>query len=154
MPITSSSVSYWPQLGGRVRVEELHLTASGRRLLRTYLALTGYVADLVASAAQLTAEARDAEILENIASVTALGRFAVIRLEDSTAAQNASALREAYRDMTRSEAIFAGDYLNSLTDTQLRNAFGLTLAQVGTLRTNKLAPAASLADSIRAVTGA
>ena len=47
-----------------------------------------------------------------------------------------------------------GDFLASLTDTQLRNAFSMTAGQVTTLRTNKLTPATNAATTIRATTGA
>jgi hypothetical protein len=63
-------------------------------------------------------------------------------------------LRSGYQSATRIEAIFAGDFLASLTDTQLRNLFGMTQGEVTTLRTNKLTPAANAAATIRATTGA
>jgi hypothetical protein len=68
--------------------------------------------------------------------------------------QGINALRAAYQDATRTEAIFTGDFLGSLTDAQLRNAFGITQAQVTTLRTNKLVPAENAANTIRATSGA
>lgn len=155
MPIVSSAVSYSTQADSRRWVTEQHTNHAGRVLTRSYLAAAAYVADLAASAAALAASERETEIEGNIARVRTEGRLAApLSLEESTAAQNASALREAYRNGTRTEAIMIGDFLDSLTDTQLRNAFGLTAAQVTNLRTNKLAPAASAAATIRAATGA
>ena len=56
--------------------------------------------------------------------------------------------------MTQTQAVMSADYLATLTNAQLMAAFGLTLTQVQTLRTNKLTPAVSLAASIRSSTGA
>lgn len=116
------------------------------------------VAENVASflAAQVTTLAlalRDGEIARNVRQVVTLGEEASPTLEYSTAAQNFVALREAYADATRFQAVMIGDFLNTLTDGQLQTAFGITAGQVTTLRTNKLGPAAALADQIRASTG-
>ena len=46
-----------------------------------------------------------------------------------------------------------GDLLATLTDAQLRTAFGITQAQVVTLRANKLTPASEAATAMRAMTG-
>lgn len=95
-----------------------------------------------------------AEIRRNINEVTTLGRFATPTFIASNATQNAAALRAEFANATRTEAIMIGDYLNTLTNAQIANAFEITTGQASTLRTNKLAPAAALADSIRASTGA
>ncbi len=93
------------------------------------------------------------EIAANITSVLSDGSLATIHLNYSTAVVNFAALRGLYQFMTRTEAIFAGDFLSSLTNAQLQTAFSLTLAQVTTLRTNKLTPAATAASTIRASVG-
>ena len=100
-------------------------------------------------AAALTA----GEIGENIAEVTTLGSLATPTLRYSTAAANFAALRLTYQSATQVQVVMIGDFLNTLTNVQLEAAFGLTLTQVQNLRTNKLAPAATLATSIRASAG-
>lgn len=94
------------------------------------------------------------EIIRNVSQVTALGSLASPRLVLSTAADNFAALRIAYQDATKIDAIMIGDFLNTLTDAQLRTAFNMTQAQVTSLRTNKLTPAANAASTIRASSGA
>jgi hypothetical protein len=144
------------QRDGRRWLREHHTDHLGIVHVIAYLAAAGHdaAAALLARVAAIEAKLRDAEIAANIASVTTEGRFAEVTLVHSTVAQNRAALREAYRVATRVEAIMIGDYLNSLTNAQLQSAFGLTSAQVTSLRTNKLAPAAANADAIRATTGA
>jgi hypothetical protein len=93
------------------------------------------------------------EIADNIAGVQSMGSLATVIRQHSTVAQNARALREAYQNATRLDAIMIGDYLSGLTDGQLQTAFGLTAPQVTTLRTNKLTPAASQAAAIRSAAG-
>jgi hypothetical protein len=143
------------QRDGRRWLREHHTDHLGVVHVITYLAAAGHdaAAALLARVATIEASLRDQEIAANMASVVTEGRFAEVTLVHSTVAQNRAALREAYRSATRVEAIMIGDYLNSLTNAQLQSAFGLTSAQVNTLRTNKLAPAAANADSIRATTG-
>ena len=94
------------------------------------------------------------EISANIAAAATLGADATITLKESTVAQNAAAVRAVYKDMTQLQAVFTGEFLSTLTDNQLQNAFGLTAGQVTALRTNTLTPAANLAASIRLTTGA
>ena len=94
------------------------------------------------------------EIANNIAAVSSIGSLAAPVFVYTTAAQNAAALRQVYATMTQTQAVMSADYLATLTNAQLMAAFGLTLTQVQTLRTNKLTPAVSLAASIRSSTGA
>lgn len=93
------------------------------------------------------------EITNNIVQIRTLGSLAVPTFVKSTVAQNAAAVRIAYQTATQLRAIMIGDFLSSLTDAQLRAAFGITQAQVLVLRTNKLTPAANSAASIRAAAG-
>jgi hypothetical protein len=144
------------QRDGRRWVREHHTDHLGIVHAIAYLAAAGFdaAAALLARVATLEASLREREIAANIASIVTEGRFAVTTFVHSTVAQNRAALREAYRTATRVEAIMVGDFLNTLTNTQLQNLFNLTGAEVTTLRTNKLAPAAAAADDIRASTGA
>lgn len=108
---------------------------------------------LSAYAALLLDVLRDREIDANIASILDNGSLATITLQHSTAAQNRTALREAYRTATRVQAVMIGDYLNTLTNNQLATAFNITTGEAATLRTNKLEPAATIASGIRSAAG-
>ena len=94
------------------------------------------------------------EIEDNINDIKANGSLATVTLINSTASQNAVALRGSYGVASKLEAVMIGDYLNTLTDAQLQAAFGLSAAQVTNLRNNKLIPAASTASAVRAAVGA
>lgn len=108
---------------------------------------------LAGQVALIAAALRAYEISQNIAEIVALGELATPRLLYSTAAQNFAVLREAYQTAARIEAVMMADFLSSLSNAQLQAAFGMTAGQVTTLRTNKLTPAAALADQIRASAG-
>lgn len=159
MPIVSSSVqSMNRQIDGRVQVVEQHLDSLGVNHLFLYLAPAGTTAAQAATTctnrdAGISADMKAQEIANNIAAVSTLGKFAVITLNDSTALQNAAALRVAYKDMTQAQAILTGEYLSTLSDGALQTAFSLTAGQVTSLRTNTLTPAANTAATIRAATG-
>lgn len=93
------------------------------------------------------------EVAANVADVLANGSLASPQLVYSTAAQNVAGLRAAYATATREDAIMIGDFLDTLTNAQLATAFGITVGQAATLRTNRLDPAAALAASIRSMAG-
>lgn len=157
MPITSSTIAeVGAQRDGRRWVLERHIDHLGIEHVRHWLATAAEDLNvaLAAYALRLLNELRDAEIGSNIAAILADGRLAVTSTNYSTGTENFAALRTAYQSATRTEAIFAGDFLASLTDAQLRNLFGFTQAEVTTLRTNKLTPATNAATTIRASTGA
>jgi hypothetical protein len=98
--------------------------------------------------------AKGAEIDFNLSSIKANGSLATVTLVASSVAENATAIRTAYSAATALEAIMIADYLSTLTDTQLMNAFNLTAQQVTNLRSNKLTPAANTASAIRSAVGA
>lgn len=122
---------------------------------RNYLAAAGLdtAAALVAYALSLADDIQAREIGKNIADVATNGSLASPTLVYSTAAQNFSSLRAVYQLATQTQAIMIGDFLNTLTDLQLQNAFSITAGQVTTLRANKLVPAATAATTIRAAAG-
>lgn len=154
--VTSVIASDQPQRDGRRRVHEVHTNHTGSSHSRTYVCDAGFdaAAALAAYAVLLAAELRAFEIARNVDQVKTFGSLAVTTLIHSTGAENFAALRAAYLTMTRTEAIMSGDFLSSLTNPQLMTAFSMTNAQVNTLRTNKLTPAATAAATIRAATGA
>ena len=154
--VSSETVSTSVQRDGRRYVVERHVDHLGVEHLRSWLAeaADNLAAALAAYAAILLDILRDREIGANIASVLSEGSLATVTLKHSTAGQNRSALRDAYRTATRTEAVMIGDYLNTLTNAQLATAFNITTGEAATLRTNKLEPAATIASGIRAATGA
>lgn len=156
MALVSSFTQEVAQKGGRRWTLEKHIDDFGVPHEFYYLADAGFDCNalMLLRASKILEWLADQEIAENIAEVTRLGSLASPKFVYSTAAANASALRVAYATMTREDAIMAGDFLSTLTDAQLRNAFNITQAQVDTLRANKLTPAATLAAEIRAATGA
>ena len=145
-----------PQRDGRRRVIELHVDHLGAQYRLSYLAEPAFdaVAGLPASAARIVSDSQAAEIAANIVAITTLGALATVTLAYSTLGQLRAALRAAYQAATRTEAIFIGDFLSALSDAQLQALFGMTVAQVITLRANKLTPAANAAATIRASSGA
>lgn len=144
------------QIDGRRYIREVHTDHVGVEHVVMFLAPADWNAQLAMTARVPTLETslRDAEIADNIADAAANGQFATITLIHSTSAQNGAAVRAAYQSMSRTEAIFVGEYLSTLSDATLRNIFGMTQTQVNNLRATKLTPAANLAASIRAATGA
>lgn len=154
--ITSSTVTGdSPQIDGRRRVHELHVDSLGVQYPISYLAAqaTDAQAQLAPRATSILSSLSLSEVATNIAAIVSDGSLAVPTFAYSTVAANVAALRLAYVASTRTQAIMIGDYLASLTDVQLQNAFGLTALQVTTLRTNKLTPAAANAATIRASVG-
>lgn len=153
--IVSSIYEAFVQKDGSKTVHETHTDIVGRLrdLIWTALASDDLTASLAAHASDLGQSLSDAEVQANVGAVIAVGSLAVPTFVYSSTSDNLAALRAAYRDSTDRQAIMIGDYLQTLTDTQLRSIFNITLLQVTTLRTNKLAPAASLATSIRTATG-
>ncbi len=83
------------------------------------------------------------------------GRFAIFPpLRWATLNDALAEIRAFYAVAIQEEAIFLGDYLSSLSDAVLRNLFNMTQAEVNSLRTNKLTPARTLANNLRASSGA
>jgi hypothetical protein len=144
------------QADGRRWIAERHTDQLGLAYEFRYLAAAAadVVALMTARVAIINADLIAREIAANLAAVATLGAQATPVFNYSTTAQNVAALRVAYASATQQQAIFTGEYLGSLTDAQLQSAFGLTAAQVTSLRSSKLAPAASAAATIRAAAGA
>ncbi len=141
---------------GRYSVDELHTDHLGKQYPRSYLADAGLdrSAILSAYAIWLANDLADREF-ERLIGTLELG----FSLSHQTAAQFGARYRERYRTSTALECgylatwilnhIDAGDF----TDTQVRNAFGLTTnqyttlkAKMTTLRTNYLAVLASAGE--------
>lgn len=157
MPINSSTFTEGlAQKDGRRQITETHVDHLGFRHVFTWFAANGVdpTPVMTGRVAGLLNQLRDAEIDKNVAAIKFDGSLAVYTLDYSTVDENFAALRLAYQDASRVEAIMMGDFLSARTDAQLRNLFGYTQTQVNNLRTNKLTPAASAAATIRATTGA
>jgi hypothetical protein len=153
--LTAAIAADLAQKDGRRWIEELFTDQYGVAYPRFYLCAAGFnaAAQLPLDQAQLVIDLQNSEIGTNINAVTTLGSLANPTTNYSTPAQNFAALRVVYQTVTQTQAIFIGDFLNTLTDVQLENAFGLTQTQVTNLRSNKLQPAATLATSIRSAVG-
>lgn len=156
MPIVSSVISDdAAQRDGRRWITELHTDHLGEQYRFAYLGPAGVDANAILSArvSGIAQALIDREVGRNVEEIMRLGSEATPTLRHSTVAENVLALRQAYASAARLEAIMAGDYLSARTDAQLRTAFSMTAAQVTTLRTNKLTPAANAAATIRAASG-
>jgi hypothetical protein len=154
--IISSTVTVeGAQVDGRFWVYEVHTDNVGLEWRVDYLADAGtnYNADATARAPILADQLRTSEIETNINMIKQLGALAVPTFNYSTKLQQAPYLREAYKTMTETEAVFAGEFLAGFTDAQLANAFNISLQQVANLRANKLTPAVATAADIRAAEG-
>jgi hypothetical protein len=140
---------------GRFWVTETLTDSAAGVHVFSYLANAGfdYTTALATRVSELTAQLPLDEIARNILAVETVGSLAAPTFLFSTIAANVTALRAAYQVSTQLQAVMMGDFLSSLTDVQLENAFGLTQGQVSTLRTNALTPAASTAAAIRAAVG-
>lgn len=157
MPIVNSViVSAVTQIDLRISVVERHIDHLNIQYNHVWLAPAGTDLNtaMAAYALRLVDELRDSEIETNINDIRNNGDQATPSLDYSTGAQNFAVLRAVYQTATRVEAIMMADFLNTLTDQQLQNAFNMTAQQVTNLRNNKLIPASDLADSIRAASGA
>lgn len=155
MNIAFSTFETFVQKNGSQTVHEKHTDLAGvvRDIVYTALAGDDLTAAMTSHAVDLGIGLELAEVAANILGVTTLGSLFSPTFVYSTVAENVAALRLAYLTASRIEAVMMGDFLNSLSNLQIQNAFGLTAGQVTTLRTNKLTPAANLATSIRASTG-
>lgn len=156
MPIvTSTFTANETQADGRAWIDEKHTDQLGQVYEVLYLGARGAAAtNMAARATALSAQITSAEITANVTAISTLGSAAPVTTNYSTVAQNAAALRDFYRVATQTQAVMIGDYMAARTDVQLQVAFSLSAAQVTTLRTNKLTPAASAAATVRATTGA
>ena len=157
MPIVSSTIiEDAPQSDGRRWITERHVDQLGIEHLVHYMAAaaTNTAPIMAARAIQIGADLAAAEVAANVAAVILAGKFAVITLNYSTAAQGFAALRAAFPSMTKTNVVFTGEFLSTLTSGQLQIAFGMTAGQVTTLQANYLTPLAALAASIWASVGA
>lgn len=82
-----------------------------------------------------------------------------LNLRHQTVAQFAARLRERYRNASRDEAARIAHWLlekinaGDITDAQCASAFGVTVGQWSTFKTNKLVPLHEHWTAIRAAAG-
>src|SRR6185369_6282584 len=122
MSITSSEVTTAAaQRDGRFWVTETHTDNVGLKYLLQYLAANGVDVNaiLAARAIALAAQIMADEVALNIEMIKRDGALASPSFNYSTKLQQAPALREAYRTMTETEAVFTGEFLAGFTDAQL-----------------------------------
>ena len=79
--------------------------------------------------AQLLAGDTAQEIAANIAAVATLGATAAVTFVSSTVPQNVAALRVAFLLMKSEQVCRTAEFLLTLTDTQIKNAFSMNQTQ-------------------------
>lgn len=136
MPILSSSaLAEHAQVDGRFFVTERHTDHTGAVHTFAYLAAVGADTSAVMSARVPVIEAQlaDAEFADCLAN----DRLTTVHL---TAADFLAKVREAYRERSREELARLAQYIvnriqaGDVTETQLRNAFGLNVTQWNALK--------------------
>lgn len=143
MSIVSSTFSVGaPQANGHSYVIEYHTDHIG--VVRTFeygpVPAIDYAAHATSTAAALEVALAESEYEHTVSSTT-------VSLQHQTAAQFAARLRERYRTADRVElaklAWWIVERINGgqLTDTQVRNAFGMTVTQYNTFKSSRLVPA-------------
>lgn len=143
MPVASSVfvIDGHAQADGRRYVRETHTRTVGAAIVIEYLAAVGtnYATVMTGRVAGINERLADAEL----SSCIDAGVFATL---EQTAAQLAARFRERWQASSREECARMAYWLierinaGSFTDIQVRNAFGLTLQQYTTLKSNKLTP--------------
>ena len=134
--ISSVVVSDQPQIDGRRWIRERHTDHMAVVYFRDYVAVAGLViADgFPAVVAILNQHLTDAEIARDLANIYERGNLAVVTTNYVTLVDIRTALREAYRTVTREQAFALGAFLNTLTNTQLGTLFGVSGAGLTALR--------------------
>jgi len=129
------------QADGSVWVTENHDTSIGP-VRFSYLA----PGNIDANAVMQGRRAAVAEYLAEQEYERAVSRDAAFSLSENTAAQFAARLREDFKNSRESRACYLAWWLlrriaaGHVTDTQCRNAFGLTITQWNNLKTGTLTP--------------
>lgn len=153
--IVSSSFEVSVQKDGSKTVHERHIDLAGLTydIVYTAKAADDLVAAMNTHAVNLGSDLATKEVAANMSRAMTLGRFAVNVTKYSTAAQNVAALTAAWPTLLNVQAIFIGDYLNTLSDAVLQSVFGWAPAYEANIRTTYLIPYAAMADNIRNATG-
>jgi hypothetical protein len=154
MPITTSTILWdQAQADGRRYIRERHVDHLAIAHLIDYLAPAGadVNAILAARAVALVDDLAQEEIAADLAAIYVAGPLAVVTTNHVTLSDVRTALRNAYKTVTREQAFALGAFLNTLTNTQLGNLFGVSGAQLTALRTRLQTKATQWADYIAAV---
>lgn len=156
MAVTASAFTLEPaEADGRRWCREVHTVTGGAEVALDYLAAVD--ADCAAIMA-----ARVASLNEQLAAQEAqdnLNRDGALTLLHQTGAQFVTRFRAAVAAASREEACRLAWWLlrriaaGHITDTQARNAFGMTAAQWTTFKTNKLQPRSDAWDAVLAAVG-
>jgi hypothetical protein len=154
MPIVSSVlVADLAQSDGRRYLRERHTDHLAKIYLVEYLAPAATDAAAAMAARVLVLEDRlvQAEIEADLASIYQLGDAAVVTTNYVSLADARAALREAYRTVTREQALALGAFLNTLTNPQLGTLFGVSGAALTALKTRLTTKASQWAVLVAAV---
>jgi hypothetical protein len=139
MSITSSQiVNQVEQVGGRTSVDEVHTDHLGGTHPISYLAAVGanLSANLAAHAVSIADRLADQEY-DRLIGTLVTGNFS---LQHQTGAQFATRYREDYKTSSQLKCGYLATWIlnhidaSDFTDTQVRNAFGLTAGQYTTLK--------------------
>ena len=151
MPIISSRIAEDSlQADGRRWVREQYTDHVGGVHERVYMALAAQVIDLQAQVAALNQQLIDEEIQRNLAAIYADGPLAVVSVVHASTAQNGAAVREVYKTVTREQVWALGAFLNTLTNPQIGNLFGVSGAPLTALRTRLQAAATKWTEYLEA----
>ena len=153
--ITSSTFTSVTQADGSKTVHEIHTDILGitHDIVYSAAAADDLTAAMNAHAIDLGVNLAAQEVAENMNRAMTLGKFAVNVTHYSTAAQNTAALTAAWPTLLNTQAIFIGEYLNTLSDAILQSVFGWTALYEANIRTTYLIPYAAMAANIRSATG-
>ncbi len=84
------------------------------------------------------------EVEANLKAISINGATAIITFNHSTVDKNVVALRVAFRFMRAEEVCRASEFVLTLTDTQIKNAFNINQTQCNALRTRLQAKVSAL----------
>jgi hypothetical protein len=142
MPIVSSSYQLdHLQADGRREVAETHVLNVGPAKIIRYLAAidADYATIMAARVIMINAALADGECWNNLQAIydaAQIGGTAVLTFNHISAANCLIWLRDVYQKLTREQAgIISGWLLANVTDTQFKNVFNITTAQLTALKT-------------------
>jgi hypothetical protein len=153
--IVSSAYTASAQADGRQQVHEVHTDLVGLTHTVDYLAgaQDNLAANMAVHATNLGNDLANAEVAANFAMVSTQGKNATPVTIYSTVAQQVANLVALWPTLLNDQAIFVGEYMNTLSLATLESVFGWTPTQAQQASTNYLIPYATLAQSIRTAQG-
>jgi hypothetical protein len=132
---------------------DVHVRLADGRLRRAHFLAQPANAQAACDAfeADLLAADTAQEIAANITAVATLGATAAVTFVSSTVPQNVAALRVAFLLMKAEQVCRTAEFLLTLTDTQIKNAFGMNQAQCDAFQVRLAAKVATLTTMLNQV---